>query len=159
MIGFPCNQFGSQEPGSIEEITTFAKEEYGVTFEIFNKVEVNGEQASPLFEFLKRECPGIFGTEGVKWNFTKFLCDENGTPWKRYGPTVKPEGAILTDLELLLKHRQIGKLPQDKPRKSIFSCFGGSPKKEVGSTAPAPVKADAVQVQDEIDGDGNASDM
>jgi glutathione peroxidase len=71
VIGFPCNQFGGQEPGSMEEIQAFAQEQYGVTFDIFDKLEVNGDRVAPLFEFLKSQCPGIMGTESVKWNFSE----------------------------------------------------------------------------------------
>jgi glutathione peroxidase len=121
VIGFPCNQFGGQEPGSIEEIQAFAEKDYGVTFEIYRKIDVNGQQAHSLFEFLKSQCPGILGTEGVKWNFTKFLCDVNGTPMKRYSPTTKPE-ALEEDIEELLEYKEIDKIP--KQRTSIFSFFG-----------------------------------
>lgn len=101
VLGFPCNQFGGQEPGSEEQITEFCELNYGVTFPMFSKVDVNGEQAHPLFQFLKKAAPGLFGTEAIKWNFTKFLVDRNGNVVKRYAPTDKPE-KIADDIRKLL---------------------------------------------------------
>jgi glutathione peroxidase len=91
ILGFPCDQFGHQEPGDAEEIKTFCSTRYDVTFPMFSKVEVNGEHADPLYQWLKSEGKGILGSESVKWNFTKFLVDENGQVVKRYAPTDTPE--------------------------------------------------------------------
>jgi len=102
VLGFPCNQFGRQEPGSSETIGTFCERNYGVSFAMFEKVEVNGDNAHPLYRHLKAEHPGLLGLEGIKWNFTKFLIDRKGTVVKRYAPTTKPE-AIAADIEALLK--------------------------------------------------------
>ncbi|MBS9784109.1 glutathione peroxidase [Candidatus Gracilibacteria bacterium] len=90
ILGFPCNQFGNQEPGGAKEISENCLINYGVSFPMFAKMEVNGENAHPLFVFLRESLPGIFGNK-IKWNFTKFLIDENGKPIKRFGPTFKPE--------------------------------------------------------------------
>ena len=92
VLGFPCNQFGSQEPGSDTDIASFCEKNYGVTFPMFAKIEVNGPNAHPLFIKLKAEAPGIMGTEGIKWNFTKFLVDKQGKVHSRYAPTVAPDG-------------------------------------------------------------------
>jgi glutathione peroxidase len=97
VLGFPCNQFGSQEPGNEEEIKSFCSLSYNVTFPMFAKVDVNGAATHPLFELLKKEEKGILGTEGIKWNFTKFLVDRQGQIVARYSPQTKPEdldGAI-----------------------------------------------------------------
>ncbi|MDB6125522.1 MAG: glutathione peroxidase [Pedosphaera sp.] len=91
VLGFPCNQFGTQEPGDESEIKTFCETSFGVKFPLFAKVEVNGPNTHPLYEFLKKEQPGILGTTNVKWNFTKFLVDRNGKPVKRFAPADKPE--------------------------------------------------------------------
>lgn len=91
VLGFPCNQFGKQEPGSEEEIAQFCELNYGVTFPMFAKVEVNGENAHPLFQLLKKEAPGLLGSEGIKWNFTKFVVDQEGRVLKRFAPKDKPE--------------------------------------------------------------------
>lgn len=91
VLGFPCNQFGSQEPGSEEEIRTFCSTRYGVTFPLFAKVDVNGANAHPLYQFLKSARPGLLGTTMIKWNFTKFLVDRKGKPLQRYAPQDKPE--------------------------------------------------------------------
>jgi len=91
VLGFPCNQFGSQEPGSEAEISTFCSTTYDVSFPLFAKVDVNGADAHPLYRLLKGEKPGILGTEAIKWNFTKFLVDRQGEVVKRYAPTDKPE--------------------------------------------------------------------
>lgn len=90
ILGFPCNQFGSQEPGSESEILDFCRLNYGVTFPLFAKIEVNGDRAHPLFVYLKRTCPGLFGSEQIKWNFTKFLVDPTGKVVKRFAPTTSP---------------------------------------------------------------------
>lgn len=101
VLGFPCNQFGAQEPGSEKEIASFCSTNYGVTFPMFAKIEVNGEHAHPLYRFLKSEAPGILGSEAIKWNFTKFLVDRDGKVVKRYAPTDTPE-QIEKDVEALL---------------------------------------------------------
>lgn len=97
ILGFPCNQFGHQEPGDAEQIGAFCEKNYGVSFTLFDKVDVNGDEAHPLFKFLKAESPGVLGTESIKWNFTKFLVDRDGKVVRRYGSKDKPEklsGAI-----------------------------------------------------------------
>ena len=101
VLGFPCNQFGAQEPGTNEEIQFFCTEKYDVSFNVFNKIDVNGQDADPFYEFLKNERPGIMGTKNIKWNFSKFLVNKNGEVVKRYGPTTKPE-AIESDIVRLL---------------------------------------------------------
>lgn len=101
VLGFPCNQFGSQEPGTANEIGAFCEKNYGVTFPLFAKVDVNGEAADPLFKFLKKEATGVLGTEAIKWNFTKFLVDRAGKIVARHAPTAKPEG-LTKKIEALL---------------------------------------------------------
>lgn len=101
VLGFPCNQFGAQEPGQAEEIGAFCEKNYGVSFPLFAKIDVNGEHAHPLFQKLKKDAPGILGTEGIKWNFTKFLIRKDGTVYNRYAPTTKPE-ELIADIEKLL---------------------------------------------------------
>jgi glutathione peroxidase len=91
ILGFPCNQFGNQDPGSNEEIKRFCELNYGVTFPMFEKVDVNGDSAHAPFKFLKKQAPGFIGTEAIKWNFTKFLVDRNGKVIDRYAPTDTPE--------------------------------------------------------------------
>ena len=91
VLGFPCDQFGNQEPGDEAEIKSFCSLTYNVSFPMFSKIDVNGANASPLFEHLKTQSPGIFGTERIKWNFTKFLVDRNGRVVDRFAPTTKPE--------------------------------------------------------------------
>ncbi len=91
VLGFPCNQFGSQEPGGESEIGAFCQKNYGVSFPMFAKVDVNGGGAHPLYQFLKHEKPGVLGTERIKWNFTKFLVNRDGAVVARYAPTTKPE--------------------------------------------------------------------
>ncbi len=91
VLGFPCNQFGAQEPGSESEIGQFCTTRYGVSFPIFAKIEVNGANAHPLYRFLTTQKRGIFGTGRIKWNFTKFLADRAGTIVSRFAPTTKPE--------------------------------------------------------------------
>ncbi|MCC7003148.1 MAG: glutathione peroxidase [Gemmatimonadaceae bacterium] len=92
VLGFPCNQFGGQEPGEAQDIAQFCSLTYDVTFPMFAKVDVNGEQAHPLWKHLKGERPGLLGTEAIKWNFTKFLVDRDGNVVKRYAPTDEPDG-------------------------------------------------------------------
>jgi glutathione peroxidase len=101
VLGFPCNQFGSQEPGTEEEIGAFCEKNYGVSFPMFAKIDVNGDTAHPLFKHLKAEAPGVLGTEGIKWNFTKFLIGRDGKVVKRYAPQTKPE-EIADDIEKVL---------------------------------------------------------
>ncbi len=101
VLGFPCNQFGSQEPGSSDEIASFCNLTYGVQFPMFAKVEVNGDGADPLFKYLKTAAPGLLGTRDIKWNFTKFLVGRDGKVVDRYAPTTKPE-AMAKDIEALL---------------------------------------------------------
>jgi glutathione peroxidase len=91
VLGFPCNQFGAQEPGDAAEIGAFCQKNYGVTFPMFAKIDVNGPGAHPLFQYLKKEKGGILGTEGIKWNFTKFLIGRDGEVVARYAPQAKPE--------------------------------------------------------------------
>ena len=102
VLGFPCNQFGAQEPGSAEEIGAFCEKNYGVTFPMFEKVDVNGAGTHPLFAYLKSAAPGLLGTRDIKWNFTKFLVARDGKVVDRYAPTTKPE-AMSGDIEKLLK--------------------------------------------------------
>jgi len=101
VLGFPCNQFGKQEPGTESEIGAFCEKNYGVTFPMFAKVDVNGDEAHPLFTYLKQEKPGVLGTEGIKWNFTKFLVGRDGEVVKRYAPQTAPAD-IADDIEKLL---------------------------------------------------------
>ena len=101
VLGFPCNQFGEQEPGDEAAIGAFCQKNYGVTFPMHAKIEVNGAGAHPLFAQLKKAAPGLLGSERIKWNFTKFLVDAKGHVVKRYAPTTKPE-EIAADVEALL---------------------------------------------------------
>ena len=101
ILGFPCNQFGQQEPGTSDQIQSFCEKRFGVSFPLFQKIEVNGSNAHPLYQYLRKAAPGVFGTEGIKWNFTKFLVDRTGNVVKRYSPTTKPE-ALEKDIQLLL---------------------------------------------------------
>ena len=101
VLGFPCNQFGAQEPGSADEIAEFCKVNFGVTFPLMAKVEVNGAGASPLFDWMKKEAKGLMGTSAIKWNFTKVLIDRQGNVVKRYGPQDTP-ASIAKDIEKLL---------------------------------------------------------
>ena len=101
VLGFPCNQFGAQDPGSNAEIGAFCQKNYGVTFPMMEKIDVNGQQAHPLFQWLKQQAPGLLGTEGIKWNFTKFLIGRDGQVIKRYAPLDKP-AALAADIEKAL---------------------------------------------------------
>lgn len=101
VLAFPCNQFGAQEPGDAAEIASFCRLSYDVTFPVFAKVDVNGEDAAPLFRRLKREAKGLLRSEAIKWNFTKFLVDRAGRVASRYAPTTRPE-AVERDIEALL---------------------------------------------------------
>jgi glutathione peroxidase len=101
VLGFPCNQFGAQEPGNAEEIQQFCKLTYDVNFPIMAKIDVNGDHADPLFQHLKATAPGILGTEAIKWNFTKFLVSKKGQVLARYSPQTKPE-ELTRDIEKAL---------------------------------------------------------
>lgn len=101
VLAFPCNQFGNQEPGDSSEIEQFCKVNFGLTFPLMQKVDVNGDNASPLFDWMKAEAPGLMGSKAIKWNFTKFLIDREGNVVKRYGPADAP-AAIAKDIEKLL---------------------------------------------------------
>ncbi|PCG15631.1 MULTISPECIES: glutathione peroxidase [Sphingomonas] len=101
VLGFPCNQFGAQEPGDAAEIANFCSLTYDVTFPVFAKIDVNGAHADPLFERLKADAPGVLGSKAIKWNFTKFLVDREGRTVNRYAPTTKPAD-IEKDIEALL---------------------------------------------------------
>jgi glutathione peroxidase len=102
VLGFPCDQFGHQEPGSEEQIRNFCSTNYSITFPMFSKVEVNGDDAHPLYKYLRSERKGLLGTESIKWNFTKFLVGSDGAVLKRYAPTDTPE-SIGADLARILK--------------------------------------------------------
>ncbi len=101
VIAFPCNQFGAQEPGDASEIATFCKTSYDVTFPVMAKVEVNGDGADPLYKYLKKAKPGLLGSQGIKWNFTKFLIDKTGKVVSRHAPTDKPE-SLTQEIEALI---------------------------------------------------------
>ena len=101
ILGFPCNQFGSQEPGSDSEVQQFCSMTYNVTFPVLSKVDVNGAEASPIYQFLKEKAPGLLGTEMIKWNFTKFLVGKNGEVLKRYSPNTEPKD-IASDIQKAL---------------------------------------------------------
>jgi glutathione peroxidase len=101
VVGFPCNQFGAQEPGNAEEIATFCKLNYDVSFPLMGKIDVNGDDAAPIYKHLKDEAPGLLGSKAIKWNFTKFLVDRSGKVVKRYAPQTKPE-ELTRDIEVLL---------------------------------------------------------
>jgi len=101
VLGFPCNQFGKQEPGDEQAISSFCELNFGVSFPLFRKVDVNGASAHPLFAQLKRQAPGLLGTQRIKWNFTKFLISGDGRQVTRYAPTTKPE-ALQTAIDALV---------------------------------------------------------
>jgi glutathione peroxidase len=101
VLGFPCNQFGAQEPGSAAEIGSFCEKNYGVSFPMFEKIDVNGDATHPLYQWLKKRARGLLGSERIKWNFTKFLLDRQGNPIERYAPVKKPED-LAKDIEALL---------------------------------------------------------
>lgn len=101
VLGFPCNQFGAQDPGTDSEIAGFCQVNYGVSFTMMHKINVNGDQADPLFKWLCAEAPGLLGTKAIKWNFTKFLVGRHGQVLKRYAPTDKPAG-MTRDIEAAL---------------------------------------------------------
>ncbi len=102
VLGFPCNQFGAQEPGEGAEIGAFCAKNYGVSFPLFAKIQVNGPQAHPLYRALKAAAPGVLGSEAIKWNFTKFLVNRQGQVTQRYAPTTRPE-ELAGDIEALLQ--------------------------------------------------------
>ncbi|MGB4072876.1 glutathione peroxidase [Pseudomonas sp.] len=102
VLGFPCNQFGKQEPGDEGAISEFCELNFGVSFPLFKKVDVNGSDAHPLFVNLKKSAPGLLGSQGIKWNFTKFLLSADGQVIKRFAPTTKPED-LTAEIEALLK--------------------------------------------------------
>ena len=101
VLGFPCNQFRAQEPGDAEEIANFCKLTYDVSFPVFGKIDVNGDDAAPIYRRLKDEAPGLLGSKGIKWNFTKFLVDRSGKVVRRYPPQAKPED-LAKDIEALI---------------------------------------------------------
>jgi glutathione peroxidase len=101
VLGFPCNQFRAQEPGTEDEIAAFCRHNFGVTFPMFARIEVNGGGAHPLFRYLKSRAPGILGTQAIKWNFTKFLVKKDGSVYKRYGPRTPPR-KLAADIRMLL---------------------------------------------------------
>ncbi len=101
VLGFPCNQFGAQDSGSNEEIAAFCQQNYGVSFPMMAKIEVNGAQAHPLYQWLTAEAPGLLGTKAIKWNFTKFLIGKDGAVLKRYAPTDTP-ASLVADIEAAL---------------------------------------------------------
>jgi glutathione peroxidase len=101
VLGFPCNQFGEQEPGAADEIGAFCQKNYGVSFPMFDKIDVNGDHAHPLYQWLKKSAPGLLGSERIKWNFTKFLLDRQGNVVERYAPVTKPQD-VAQDIEKLL---------------------------------------------------------
>jgi glutathione peroxidase len=101
VLAFPCNQFGAQEPGDATEIANFCSLSYDVTFPVYAKIDVNGDDAAPLFEALKKAAPGVLGSKGIKWNFTKFLVDRSGNKVERFAPTTSPD-AIGPEIEKLL---------------------------------------------------------
>jgi len=105
ILGFPCNQFGGQEPGSSEQISEFCSINYGVSFPMFAKVDVNGKNAHPIFKYLKKELPGTL-TNGIKWNFTKFLVDANGMPVKRFAPTTEPHQLRKSIKDLIVERQE-----------------------------------------------------
>lgn len=106
VLGFPCNQFGEQEPAPEERIKDFCKKNFGITFPLFHKIDVNGEDAHPLYKFLKHECPGILRSESIKWNFTKFLINRQGIPIRRYSPMSDPE-LIAIEIEEMMEEELV----------------------------------------------------
>lgn len=102
VLGFPCNQFGKQEPGCAADIQRFTHDNFDITFPLFDKIEVNGDDAHPLYQLLKREAPGILGTQAIKWNFTKFLIDRHGKVVRRFATSTKP-AALESAIDELLR--------------------------------------------------------
>ncbi len=107
VLGFPCNQFGEQEPGSAEEIGAFCERNYGVSFPMFAKIDVNGPSTHPLYRFLKESKPGLLGSERIKWNFTKFLVDRGGNVVGRFAPAAKPQN-LAASIDRLLNSKVPG---------------------------------------------------
>lgn len=103
ILGFPCNQFGAQEPGTDQEVQQFCSLTYNVQFPVLGKINVNGDESAPIYNWLKSSAPGILGTEAIKWNFTKFLVDKSGNVFKRYAPQTEPS-ELSQDIESLLKN-------------------------------------------------------
>jgi glutathione peroxidase len=101
VLGFPCNQFGAQEPGDASTIANFCQKNYGVSFQMFDKIDVNGDGAHPIYKYLTHSAPGLLGSEGIKWNFTKFLVNKKGEVVKRYAPTVTPD-SLVSDIENMM---------------------------------------------------------
>lgn len=112
VLGFPCNQFGHQEPGDAAEIASFCKLTYDVSFPLFAKIDVNGPDASPLYGWLKEQAPGLFGSKSIKWNFTKFLIDRNGKVVRRFAPATKPE-TLRRKIEALLARHPADRADQE----------------------------------------------
>ncbi|MGV3741534.1 MAG: glutathione peroxidase [Burkholderiaceae bacterium] len=102
VLGFPCNQFGQQEPGDAATIAEFCEQNYGISFPMFAKIEVNGDAAHPLFKYLKKAAPGLLGSQAIKWNFTKFLVRKDGSVYKRYAPQTRPE-SLAQDVQNLIR--------------------------------------------------------
>jgi glutathione peroxidase len=103
VIGFPCDQFGGQEPGDDDDIASFCEMRFNLSFPLSTKIEVNGQNEAPVYTWLKQSAPGLLGSKGIKWNFTKFLVDQNGTAVKRYAPTTKPKDIEADILKLINK--------------------------------------------------------
>ncbi|KAL1979762.1 hypothetical protein VTN96DRAFT_5214 [Rasamsonia emersonii] len=118
VLGFPCNQFGNQDPGSNDEIQTFCQVNYGVTFPVLGKIDVNGSNAAPVFEWLKSEKPGIMGLKRIKWNFEKFLVDSNGKVVGRWGSITKPESLEDTILKEVEKAKKQSEAPKEEAKLS-----------------------------------------
>jgi glutathione peroxidase len=105
VLGFPCNQFGHQEPLDATEIQSFCEKNFGISFPLFAKINVNGKDASPLYRYLRQQAPGILGSTSIKWNFTKFLIKKDGSVYRRYAPTTKPHD-LMADIRLLLQETE-----------------------------------------------------
>lgn len=121
ILGFPCNQFGSQDPGSNDDIQSFCLVNYGVSFPVLGKLDVNGEQAAPVYSWLKEEKPGIMGLRRIKWNFEKFLISADGKVVGRWASTTKPESLESTILEEIEKGKQSGLLASAKGESAKLS--------------------------------------
>lgn len=121
ILGFPCNQFGSQDPGSNDEIQSFCQLNYGVSFPVLGKLDVNGEQAAPVYSWLKEEKPGIMGLRRIKWNFEKFLISADGKVVGRWASTTKPESLESTILQEIEKGKQNGSLASAKGEQAKLS--------------------------------------
>ena len=110
VLGFPCNQFGNQEPACAADISRFTRDNYDITFPLFEKIDVNGSSAHPLYQLLKREAPGLLGTQAIKWNFTKFLVDRQGKVVKRFATATKP-AALEAAIDELLRQPSLAPTP------------------------------------------------